>query len=73
MEIISRFFEAPKTSFFLFGPRGTGKSTFVRQSFPNAVYLDLLDPERIRSFSARPERLKELAAAQPRSGCLIID
>ena len=73
MELISRFFEAPKTSFFLFGPRGTGKSTFVRQSFPNAVYLDLLDPERIRSFSARPERLNELAAAQPKSGCLIID
>ncbi len=27
----------------------------------------------MRSFSARPERLKELAAAQPKSGCLIID
>ena len=30
-------------SFFLFGPRGTGKSTWVRERFPGAVYLDLLD------------------------------
>ena len=40
MEIIPRFFEPPKQSFFLFGPRGTGKSTFVKQRFPDALYAD---------------------------------
>ena len=30
-------------SFFLFGPRGTGKTTWLKQRFPEALYLDLLD------------------------------
>jgi replication-associated recombination protein RarA len=30
-------------SFFLFGPRGTGKTTWVKTNFPNALYLDLLE------------------------------
>jgi predicted AAA+ superfamily ATPase len=73
MEIIDRFFQAPKASFFLFCPRGTGKSTFVHQHFKNAIYVDLLDPERVRLFSAMPERLKELIDAQPESGFIVID
>ncbi|MEW6377613.1 MAG: AAA family ATPase [Thermodesulfobacteriota bacterium] len=73
MEIIDRFFQAPKTSFFLLGPRGTGKSTFVSKHFKNAIYIDLLDPERVRFFSAMPERLRELVEAQPKSGCLVVD
>jgi predicted AAA+ superfamily ATPase len=73
MEIIDRFFNAPKTSFFLFGPRGTGKSTFVHQHFGNAIYTDLLDPERVRFFSAMPERLKEMIDGQPQSGFIVID
>jgi len=73
METIDRFFQPPKTSFFLFGPRGTGKSTLVHQSFKDAIYIDLLDPERIRLFSAMPERLREIVDASPRAGCLVID
>ena len=73
MEIIDRFFQAPKASFFLFGPRGTGKSTFVHQHFKNAIYIDLLDPERVRSFSAMPERLKEVIEAQPESRFIVVD
>jgi predicted AAA+ superfamily ATPase len=73
MEIIDRFLQAPKTSFFLFGPRGTGKSTFVHQHFKNAIYIDLLDPERVRFFSAMPERLREMINAQPESGFIVID
>jgi predicted AAA+ superfamily ATPase len=73
MELIDRFFQPPKTSFFLFGPRGTGKSTFVHRSFKDAIYIDLLDPERIRSFSAMPERLREVVEARPRAGWVVID
>ena len=33
------------SSFFLFGARGTGKSTYIKSNFAdNALYLDLLDP-----------------------------
>ncbi|NWG02722.1 MAG: ATP-binding protein [Syntrophaceae bacterium] len=73
MEIINRIFQPPKSSFFLFGPRGTGKSTFVHQHFRDAVYIDLLDPERVRLFSAMPERLREIVDAHPKSGYLVID
>jgi predicted AAA+ superfamily ATPase len=73
MEIIDRFFQPPKSSFFLFGPRGTGKSTFVNQYFRNAIYIDLLDPERVRFFSAKPERLGEMVDANPRSERIVID
>ncbi len=33
----------PDTSFFLFGPRGVGKSTWVRAHFKDALSFDLLD------------------------------
>ena len=32
-------------SIFLFGARQTGKSTILRQQFPGAIYIDLLDTE----------------------------
>ena len=41
-----RLLQAPITlgeSFFLFGPRGTGKTMWVKTEFPNGLYLDLLD------------------------------
>ena len=73
METIDRFFQPPKASFFLFGPRGTGKSTFVHQYFKDAITIDLLDPERVRLLSAMPERLKEIVDANPNARCLVID
>jgi predicted AAA+ superfamily ATPase len=40
---IHRLLRCPDRSFFLFGPRGTGKSTWLRQVLPEAVLFDLLD------------------------------
>jgi hypothetical protein len=59
MAIVRRFLRPPLGSFFLFGPRGTGKSTWLQQQFPEAVRLDLLDPAVLRRYQARPERLQE--------------
>jgi uncharacterized protein len=73
METLSRFFEDPGGSFFLFGARGTGKSTLLKRLFPDAVYLDLLDPERARSLTAAPERLRDWVAARPAPTCVVID
>ena len=47
-------------SFFLFGPRGTGKTTWVRLSFPGAVYIDLLEAELFTRLTANPQRLESL-------------
>ena len=41
---IPRCFKAPESGFFLFGPRGTGKSVFLNTCFPDALVVDLLDP-----------------------------
>ena len=40
MATVSRLFSAPRGSFFPFGPRGTGKSTLLQQTFPAAVRVD---------------------------------
>lgn len=68
-----RFFTAPNGHFFLFGPRGTGKSTWLRQQFPEALFLDLLDPALERELQARPESLRERVGAMARPGAVVID
>jgi predicted AAA+ superfamily ATPase len=47
-------------SFFLFGPRGTGKTTWVRHTFPGAVFIDLLESELFTRLTANPQRLENL-------------
>ncbi len=57
----SRILKVPEQkSFFLFGPRGTGKSTWVKSEYPDAVYIDLLDSRHYTSLLASPHRLVEL-------------
>jgi len=71
--IIPRIFEAPEDSFFLFGPRGTGKTTLLRKNYPDALWIDLLEPDVFRSYSAYPERLKEVILAHPDQKTVVID
>lgn len=57
----SRLIRPPEgKSFFLFGPRGTGKTTWVKAAFPKAVYVDLLEAELFNSLLANPQRLENL-------------
>jgi len=46
-------------SYFLFGPRGTGKSMFVGNHYPNGMYVDLLDARNFNEFTADPSRLSD--------------
>jgi len=73
MELVRRLFTVPKGSFFMFGPRGTGKSTWLRQNFPDAIYLDLLDPETFRAYLAHPERLREAIEGNPKARAIVVD
>ncbi|MEW6618351.1 MAG: ATP-binding protein [bacterium] len=55
----SRLLKPPEDkSFFLFGPRGTGKTTWVKSTFGNALYLDLLESELFNDLMANPKRLE---------------
>jgi len=73
MTVVPRFFQDPGSSFFLFGPRGTGKSTWLRATFPDALRVDLLAPDVERELSARPERLRAIVEGAPQPGVVVVD
>jgi predicted AAA+ superfamily ATPase len=52
---IKRDINIPETSFFLFGPRGTGKSTLVKRLIDkDSLYIDFLDSDTFRTYAAFP-------------------
>lgn len=69
----ARSLAKPGTSFFLFGPRATGKTTWLRENFPNAAWLDLLHAPTALEYTRRPERLGSLAEAQTPGAWIVID
>lgn len=46
-----------RQSYFLFGPRGTGKSVFVGNFYKQGLFFDLLDSRIYNEFMADPGRL----------------
>ncbi len=54
----SRLFQPPAQSYFLFGPRGVGKSFWLRQQYPQDAYIDLLDAANYARLQADPTRLE---------------
>jgi predicted AAA+ superfamily ATPase len=74
MEIKKRYFKDPGLNYFLFGPRGTGKSTWLKEHYSdNALFIDLLSPSLQRHYSARPERLNEIVDGNPDKELFVID
>lgn len=72
--LYKRFFTPPDgESFFLFGPRGTGKTTWLKTHYEKALWVDLLSPHEERLFSMHPELLKERIEARPQTSCVVID
>ncbi len=59
-------------SFFLFGPRGTGKTSWVLQHFPEALYIDLLGHRDYTLLHADPSRLEAMVLASD-SPWIILD
>ncbi len=54
MHDLSRLLKPADKSFFLLGPRGTGKTTWLKKTFPDAYTFDLLDEEIFQSFLINP-------------------
>lgn len=46
-------------TFFLWGSRQSGKTTLLRQRYPDSVWIDLLKAEEFRRYATRPELLRE--------------
>lgn len=55
----------PGQSAFLWGARQTGKSTWLRDRFPDSHHIDMLDFDTALALRARPSRLGERLAALP--------
>lgn len=62
----ARLLAAPAQSFFLLGLRGSGKSTWARQTFPDAPRFDLLDEALYQDYLRDPGLFgRELALCPP--------
>ncbi|MCX6123381.1 MAG: DUF4143 domain-containing protein [Proteobacteria bacterium] len=60
-------------SFFLWGPRQSGKSTLLRSEYPDARWIDLLNSEQFIKYQTGPHRLREEVAAASQQQMIIID
>jgi len=71
--MFTRRFPTPDRSFFLLGPRGTGKSTWIRTAIKTAVSYDLLDAAESIRLAADPGLLARESARVPAGGWVAID
>ncbi len=71
--MFTRILKPPKTSILLLGPRGTGKSTWIRQHFPQARLYDLLDTSESLRLSKAPSLLYQELQHLPPNTWVVID
>lgn len=69
----ARLLKKPENSIFLFGPRGTGKSTWIRQHFHNAVVYDFLDTRETLRMERNPGLLFTETQGLPVRSWVILD
>ena len=63
-----------RETFFLWGPRQTGKSTLLRHHYPGGHWIDLLKSDEFRRYATRPELLRlELESAPDPESQIVID
>jgi predicted AAA+ superfamily ATPase len=62
----------PKHSFFLFGPRGVGKTAWAHEQLPDALFFDLLDHQTYTQLLAAPQRLGD-RIPQSHKGWVVVD
>ena len=71
--MFTRQLTLPERSFFLLGPRGTGKTTWLRQVLPKALWFDLLRTQTFLSLSHQPEWFRQQVEARPRGSWVVVD
>ena len=71
--IYQRIIQLPSRSFFLFGVRGVGKSSWAQVTLPNAVRLDLLDEALFHDLLADPSLFRAMVSTVARGDWVVID
>jgi predicted AAA+ superfamily ATPase len=70
---IPRLLSPGKGQFFLLGPRGTGKTSWCAQQYPDALRIDLLNPATLRRYSIEPEYLINIVEGNTTVRHVVID
>ena len=73
LPMLQRFAKPPNRSFFLLGPRATGKTTWLREHFPQAHWYNLLLAEEFVRLSRAPQLFRKEVELLPRDAWVIID
>src|ERR1700741_3423677 len=60
-------------TFFLWGPRQSGKTTLLRKTYPDAFWVDLLKADEFRRYLQNPELLRGELQAQKGARQVVID
>ena len=71
--MFARAYELPNKSFFLFGPRATGKTTWLRAMLPSALWIDLLRMQEVLSLTRQPNLFRSRVEALPAGSWVVID
>jgi uncharacterized protein len=69
----TRLLPLPERTFFLFGPRGTGKTTWLRAKLPGATWFDLVRNQELLRLMRDPSLLRQAVEALPKGGWIVID
>jgi len=64
---------AGEETFFLWGPRQTGKTTLLRETYPDCIWIDLLKAEEFRRYIEHPEYLRQEILERKKDTFVVID
>lgn len=73
LAVFPRAYPLPKGSFFLFGPRATGKTTWLRSVLPSALWIDLLRMHEVLALTRQPELFRSRVEALAARSWVVID
>ncbi len=73
LTMYTRTLPLPERSFFLFGPRATGKSTWLRQQLPDALRFDFLRLNTVLELTREPDFFRARVLAMPPGSWVVLD
>ena len=71
--MFTRLLQLPDHSFFVLGPRGTGKTTWLRTVLPDALWFDLLRTQILLTLTRRPESFRQQIETRPHGTWVVVD
>ncbi len=73
LAMYTRAYKLPDHSFFLFGPRGTGKTTWLKSVLGDGAWYDLLRTQVVLELMRQPGLFRQQVEALPKGKWVIID